>query len=183
MIEQVVASGYEEYLQATYPNASERLEDLRQLALFARSSKSAETFLSELALLGTVEPEVAVVEENEERVVLSTVHQAKGLEWPVVFAIWLTDGRFPSQRSLETPEGDENPEGEEEERRLFYVAATRPKDDLYLCYPLLNEGGRGGSWITRASRFVQELDPDTYTQLVLEPDLADLATQSWDFEV
>src|SRR5439155_1335481 len=66
---------------------------------------------------------------DNEAVNLSTVHQAKGLEFQTVFVIWLTDGMFPSSRSIDTCEALE------EERRLFYVAITRAKDELYLTYP------------------------------------------------
>ena len=85
------------------------------------------------------------------RTSLSSVHQAKGLEWRVVFLIWLSDGRFPSARSLREPEG------EEEERRLFYVALTRARDELYVTYPIVeNERGRQ-TVIQRPSRFVLEV--------------------------
>ena len=72
--------------------------------------------------------EDVVAEEGErERVTLSTIHQAKGLEWRAVFMVWLAEGRFPSARA----------EDIEEERRLFYVACTRAKDELLLCYPMV----------------------------------------------
>ena len=81
----------------------------------------------------------------------ASVHQAKGLEWKVVFVIWMCDGMFPSSRSLETDDAIE------EERRLFYVAVTRAKDELYLTYPLLRLGGGYGEMLQRPSRFLGEV--------------------------
>ncbi len=84
-------------------------------------------FLSQLALISNVDAEAAPNQTADtEAVNLSSVHQAKGLEYHTVFVIWLTDGMFPSTRSLDTREAIE------EERRLFYVAITRAKDELYL---------------------------------------------------
>jgi len=83
---------------------------------------------------------------------LSTVHQAKGLEWPVVIVIWATEGMFPSSRSM-----NESDEGEAEERRLFYVAATRAKDELVLCTPEVRRMRDGGIMYCQPSHFVDEL--------------------------
>src|SRR5207247_1839380 len=82
---------------------------------------------------------------------LSTVHQAKGLEFHTVFVIWLTDGMFPSSRSM-----DERKDLEEE-RRLFYVAITRAKDELYLTYPHMRLTGGYGDVFQRPSRFLKEI--------------------------
>ena len=125
-IEQVLEGGYEEYLRTEFLNADSRVEDIRQLADYARGYEDAEAFLSEIALLTELTAEtVAEGEEPDEKMVLSSVHQAKGLEWRAVFVVWLADGRFPSAQALR------DPDGEEEERRLFYVACTRAKDELY----------------------------------------------------
>ncbi|MFQ5713764.1 MAG: ATP-dependent helicase [Candidatus Scalinduaceae bacterium] len=157
MIQTVLSNGYEEYLHAKYPDYVERIEDIKQIGNYASQYKSTESFLNELALLGTVESETIVFGgEEDEKVVLSSVHQAKGLEWDVVFIIWLADGYFPSSRSLKSLEG------EEEERRLFYVAVTRAKDELYLCYPIMNEKAYMESYIMKPSRFIKELEEDCY---------------------
>lgn len=157
MIQTVLSDGYEEYLHAKYPDYVERIEDIKQIGNYASQYKSTESFLSELSLLGTVESETIVFGgEEDENVVLSSVHQAKGLEWDVVFIIWLADGYFPSSRSLKSLEG------EEEERRLFYVAVTRAKDELYLCYPIMNEKAHMESYIMKPSRFLKELEKDCY---------------------
>ena len=85
---------------------------------------------------------------------LSSVHQAKGLEYHTVFVIWLTDGMFPSTRSLETREAIE------EERRLFYVAITRARDELYLTYPHMRLNAGYGDMFQRPSRFLKEIPSD-----------------------
>ena len=87
------------------------------------------------------------------KIILSTIHQAKGLEWSVVVIIWCADGMLPLARALKEPEG------EEEERRLFYVAATRAKDQLYLCYPLVDYSRGMGNMVMNPSRFISELSP------------------------
>ncbi|HKP93886.1 MAG TPA: ATP-dependent helicase, partial [Chthoniobacterales bacterium] len=130
MIMSVVEAIYDDYAKANFANYELRKEDLNQLAGFARKFKDANEFLSQLALISNVDAEPAVDQAGDtEAVNLSSVHQAKGLEFHTVFVIWLTDGMFPSARSLETREAIE------EERRLFYVAITRAKDELYLTYP------------------------------------------------
>ncbi|MGE0103103.1 MAG: ATP-dependent helicase [Blastocatellales bacterium] len=159
-IELVLDGGYNEYLQANYENSDAREEDLRQLATFAVRFDSTDAFLGELALISTerFSPPGAVVGEDvvsgpdeDERLVLSSTHQAKGLEWRIVFLIWAADGRFPSGRSLR------DPEGEEEERRLFYVALTRAQDELYVCYPLIDSDRAHQTVLHRPSRFVTEV--------------------------
>jgi len=98
--------------------------------------------------------EEASQEENgRDRVVLSSIHQAKGLEWKAVLMIWCSEGMMPLARALKEPGG------EEEERRLFYVAATRAKDQLYLCYPLVDYGRGRGYLQVDPSRFIMELAP------------------------
>ncbi len=159
-IELVLERGYVEYLQANYENAEAREEDLRQLAKFAERFEATDAFLSELALINTerfVPPgattgeDVVMGGDEDERLALSSIHQAKGLEWRVVFLIWAADGRFPSARSLR------DAEGEEEERRLFYVALTRAKDELYVCYPLIEADRARQTVLQRPSRFVTEV--------------------------
>jgi DNA helicase-2/ATP-dependent DNA helicase PcrA len=153
MIRLVIEAGYEDHLKENYANYRSRLEDLEQLAVFARQFENVEDFLTQLALLTNVEAEdEQPASKDDERIKLSTIHQAKGLEFDVVFIIMLCDGLFPSSRSLETDAG------EEEERRLFYVAITRARDELYLCYPLIRATpGSGGDFMQQPSRFLQEI--------------------------
>ncbi|HEX7173696.1 MAG TPA: ATP-dependent helicase [Pyrinomonadaceae bacterium] len=174
-IELILARGYESYLAANYENAETRLEDLRQLALYAARYNSTEDFLGELALLSTERyggpqpltgEDVVSGGEEDELLTLSSVHQAKGLEWRVVFLIWASDGRFPSPRSLR------DAEGEEEERRLWYVAITRARDQLYIAYPLTATDHTRQTLLQRPSRFVTEVPPDLFEVWSLEEDNA-----------
>ncbi|HET7626024.1 MAG TPA: ATP-dependent helicase [Verrucomicrobiae bacterium] len=155
MIRLVVEAGYEDHLEENYANFRTRLEDLEQLSVFARQFKSVEEFLAQLALLTNVEAEDhQPSNRDEEQLRLSTIHQAKGLEFDVVFVIMLCDGLFPSSRSL----GDgENADGEEEERRLFYVAITRARNELYLSYPLIRAMAGGNDMMQQPSRFLSEI--------------------------
>jgi DNA helicase-2/ATP-dependent DNA helicase PcrA len=155
-IDHVLKNGYESYLQSKFPDAAGRRDDIHQMSSFAMQFDSLSRFLSELSLLGQMEGEEAEEEARQERVRLSTIHQAKGLEWKVVFVIYLVDGRFPSSRSMKQIEDIE------EERRLFYVAATRAKDQLYLTYVLLSEGFYQAPNFYRPSTFLKELKREHY---------------------
>jgi DNA helicase-2/ATP-dependent DNA helicase PcrA len=152
MITSVVEAIYDDYAKANFTNYELRREDLNQLAIFARQFKDVHEFLSQLALISNVDAEAATTQvSDKESVNLSSVHQAKGLEFHTVFVIWLTDGMFPSNRSLDAREALE------EERRLFYVAITRARDELYLAYPQMRLSGGYGDIFQRPSRFLQEI--------------------------
>jgi len=119
-------------LRARYPDAGVRLADLERLADAAASRPSLHEALVELAL----DPPVSASDLagrprlDDDFLIISTVHSAKGLEWPVVHLPHLVDGAVPSDMALTTAEGLA------EERRLFYVAVTRARDELYLYAPL-----------------------------------------------
>ncbi|HEY3663972.1 MAG TPA: UvrD-helicase domain-containing protein [Chthoniobacterales bacterium] len=152
MIMSIVEAIYDDYAKANFANYDLRKEDLNQLAGFARQFKDIHEFLSQLALISNVDAEPAVNQAGDtEAVNLSSVHQAKGLEFYAVFVIWLTDGMFPSTRSLDTREAIE------EERRLFYVAVTRARDELYLTYPHMRLNAGYGDMFQRPSRFLKEI--------------------------
>jgi len=158
MITAVLKNGYTEYLKFNYPNYESRLEDLGQLINFSTKYQSLENFLSELSLMSGISgEEIIAADRDEERVILSTIHQAKGLEWKVVFIIWCAEGRFPNPKAIEDG-------GLEEERRLFYVAATRAMDELYLCYPMLVFDRQVGHVILKPSRFISELSGSHYDE-------------------
>jgi len=157
MLRIVLDAGYDDYLKENFVNYRTRREDLEQLAVFAYQFGAVEDFLTQLALLTNVEAEDGqATDDDTEKIRLTTIHQAKGLEFDVVFVIMLCDGLFPSGRSLETEEG------EEEERRLFYVAITRAKNELYLSYPLerASFSKSGGDGMQRPSRFLSEIPRD-----------------------
>jgi DNA helicase II / ATP-dependent DNA helicase PcrA len=174
-IELILARGYEAHLANTYENAEARLEDLRQLAHYSARYNSTEEFLAELALLsteryGAPQPitgeDVVMGGDEDELLTLTSVHQAKGLEWRAVFIIWAADGKFPSPRSLR------DAEGEEEERRLWYVALTRAQDQLYITYPLMITDYNRQTVVQKPSRFITEVPPDLYDIWTLEEESA-----------
>lgn len=152
MIEAIIASPYQEYLEREYPDFRDRLEDLEQLEQFAQNYKDLASFLADISLYDDV---VAGQERagggDEEHMVLSTIHQAKGLEWDTVFVIHLADNAFPSSRALDQEDGLE------EERRLFYVAVTRARQRLFLTYPMTT--GYDALMFNRPSTFLEELSP------------------------
>ncbi|MDD5170489.1 MAG: ATP-dependent helicase, partial [Syntrophales bacterium] len=167
VIDFILKNGYHDYLLETFTDAQGRVEDLVQFANFSSRFESMEAFLNEMALLTGVSADGDDEQTGrEESIVLSTIHQAKGLEWKVVFLIWCADGMIPLARALN------DPDGEEEERRLFYVATTRAKDHLYLSYPTV-EYSRGGGYLpVRPSRFIKELTNSI-------PDLEEAPYERW----
>lgn len=160
-----VARGpYRDQALSQYANGETRLEDLERLADYAEPWSEVSVFLQEISLMsGLAAQSVRPGEPPEDQLTLSTVHQAKGLEWRAVFVLWLAEGHFPSALALR------DPEGEEEERRLFHVAATRARDHLTLCFPLLSQEGGQGRLLLRPSRFLAELtDPSLYERWQVE---------------
>lgn len=147
--------GYRIYLQDNYSDAVSREDDLIQLENFSAKYADIVDFLNELALLTNMasDEELTAETQKEDKVILSTVHQAKGLEWSYVFLIWCADGMIPLQRALRETGG------EEEERRLFYVAVTRAKDQLYLSYPIVDYTRASGMLTQSPSRFLREIAP------------------------
>jgi len=159
-IEHILRYGYEDYLYSSYPNAEARIEDIQQMTRYALRYDSLETFLSDMTLQGVSDAEAGTDAESDGRVILSTIHQAKGLEWKTVFIIGMTDGRFPSAKSLKNDD-------EEEERRLFYVGATRAKESLFLCYPTTSEDWHAIG-LLRPSRFLKELPAHCFEEIEVE---------------
>lgn len=156
LISAVLRSKYGEYLEAEYPDFRERRDDLEQLAQLAERETDFAKFLAETVLQEQFARPGAA--EDKEKIVLSTIHQAKGLEWEAVFILNVAAGQFPSERST-----NENG-GLEEERRLFYVAITRAKKYLYVSYPLT---GNLHSYLQGPSQFLSEIDRDLleYTEI------------------
>jgi DNA helicase-2/ATP-dependent DNA helicase PcrA len=144
---------YDMHLKAEFENYESRRQDVEQFMRFGERFPTVNDMLSELSLLsGPEAAEDTRSAKAEESVCLSSVHQAKGLEWRVVFIIWLTDAMFPNLRAIE-----EGNEGLEEERRLFYVALTRARDELYLLYPRMWPKSYTGDMWQTPSRFLLNL--------------------------
>ncbi|MGN0857506.1 MAG: ATP-dependent helicase [Candidatus Spyradenecus sp.] len=142
---------YDRYLHRAYENADERIEDLAALASQFGKNQSVGQFLYDVALMTNVDAESAQALADRPGLHLSTVHQAKGLEWPAVIILWCNEDLFPSARAIK--EGNEA-----EERRLFYVAVTRAKRSLLLCTPSYRFNPRTGERLyLKPSRFVKAL--------------------------
>ena len=114
---------YYPILKEQYDDYPKRIRDLEHLMVMAERYGALEEFLADVTLEPPDESVTGIEapDHDDERLVLSTIHSAKGLEWRCVFVIWLVDGRFPSSYSFLTEEELE------EERRLLYVAVTRAK--------------------------------------------------------
>jgi len=164
-IRTIVEVMYRDYAVHTFPNAQARLDDLEEMAQFASRYGTIEDFLRELALLSELSGEdVAAGDKEGDRIILSTVHQAKGLEWDAVIVIGLAEHQFPSHWALKSPDG------EEEERRLFYVACTRARDELVLAYPQMGHQRGNRDTIQRVSRFIGEVSPRLWEPVQLVQD-------------
>lgn len=152
VIRQFTDAFYREYAENNFDEYNSRMDDLEALAAYATRFDTASDLLSEVALLTNVDAAQNGSKQGEgDSILLSTIHQAKGLEWNTVFIIWTVDGLFPASRSLDTIGG------ESEERRLFYVAVTRAKDRLYLCQPRYRRARDGGIISYIPSRFLKEI--------------------------
>jgi DNA helicase-2/ATP-dependent DNA helicase PcrA len=149
----------EDYMRAKYENWQDRSDDLKQLSIYADNFPSIRKFLENLSLNSSnIEAKTVLVgdkSEEEKPLVISTIHRAKGLEWRIVFIPMLCEDSFPSSRV----KGDAD--AVEEERRVFYVAITRTKDQLYLISPSMIQGF-GRDQISRISPFISELNPKVY---------------------
>ena len=167
-LDAVFSDFYRQYIDEKFENPRERKEDLNQLMVFSRQYLAVTDFLAELSLLGELGGEDVEKEaiEDKEKVVLSTIHRAKGLEWEEVFLLWTAQYHFPSAQSLV------NQDALEEERRLFYVAVTRAKNMLYMIYPQFNSYGDSREVILRPSQFVEELGANLYEEWQITEALA-----------
>jgi DNA helicase-2/ATP-dependent DNA helicase PcrA len=163
----ILQGGYPDTVRARYERPDNRIADIEQLGVLASRYDRLEHLIADLMLAGDIYGVDGLTsEEPTEHLVLSTIHQAKGLEWSRVFVPRLVEESFPSLRAL----GEVG--GEDEERRVFYVAVTRAMDELYLTYPLtLSRGGRGPTLLTRPSRFLTEVDAELYEQATLESEI------------
>jgi DNA helicase II / ATP-dependent DNA helicase PcrA len=149
----VLNGGYREILRQKYDRPDNRLADIEQFALLAARYDSVERLMADLLLAGDVYGMDSLgAEEPQDVLVLSTVHQAKGLEWSHVFVPRLIEDSFPNRRALDEPGGDE------EERRVFYVAVSRAMNELTLTHPLAVERGGRGLVLAKPSRFLTEVD-------------------------
>ncbi len=157
---------YYPILKEQYDDYPKRIRDLEHLMVMAERYANLNEFLADLTL---EPPETSVTDldapdRDDERLVLSTIHSAKGLEWQCVFVLWLVDGRFPSSYAFQD-------EGElEEERRLLYVAVTRAKRLLYLTFPVQVYDKATGAILSKPSRFLDDVDASLVEPLTVVED-------------
>ncbi len=145
---EVAEKWYTPFLQLHYADDfPKRQQDIGQLKALAAKYETVEDMLADLAL----DPPEQDSDQTQGRVVLSTIHSAKGLEWKAVFIISMAEGRFPAPAALN------NVDDIEEERRLFYVAATRAKDILCFCYPMFINFAGAGLLAAQPCRFLTEI--------------------------
>ncbi len=149
-LEKLLQGWYKEKMEEDFDNPRDRMDDLKQLIDLSKDYDNLEEMLSDFAL----SEEFKMNNQKKDSLTLSTIHQAKGLEWETVFIISLKEGKFPHRKAVE-----ENLI--EEERRLFYVAVTRCEKSLFLTYPVFEK--RGSS---EPSRFLREVE--------------DLLTEDWE---
>ena len=155
-----VKAFYKEYMVENFDNHKFRQEDIDGLIDFTVKFESTESFLSEIALLTNLDADSgkgASEEDDRDSIRLSTVHQAKGLEWKAVFILFVNEDMFPSKKAIEEA-------GDAEERRLFYVAVTRAEDELFLCSPMVRRQRDGGMIFLDPSRFLTEIPEDCLQQ-------------------
>ncbi len=146
IIEIFLSGFYGEYLRNSFENGRERINDLNRFRDLAGNYDDMEKMICDFSLSEEFKTETD--DDKKEKITLSTIHQAKGLEWDTVFVISLREGDFPYVKAIE--------EGSlEEERRLFYVAVTRCKNNLFLTYPIYTFRGNGEC---EPSRFLKEAE-------------------------
>jgi DNA helicase-2/ATP-dependent DNA helicase PcrA len=157
---------YGPLMQERFDDYPKREKELNEIIRMAERYRDVNSFLDDLVLEPPSSEADMTRTEKKDFLTLSTVHSAKGLEWKTVFIIWVTEGRFPSSKAYA------DPMMLEEERRLMYVAATRAKDSLVLCYPgqecmpfWASHGGFDSEARGGISSFVEGLGDDVATYL------------------
>ncbi len=153
----ILEEGYWNFLQENFEDYTQRQEDLIYLLDFLRGYQDLESLFSDIGLNENFRKDL-----KGGGVILSTVHQAKGLEWEVVFVIGVVDGQFPHAKSFREEYGIE------EERRLFYVALTRAKKHLIITAPTMSFDYQFGGYVPKRSTFIEELPKDGYKELCMD---------------
>jgi DNA helicase-2/ATP-dependent DNA helicase PcrA len=156
-VEIAIDGWYGDYLKGAFADYVDRLDELKALIGFASRFEEMQDMLAQIVLLNG-ETSDRQVDPDAEAVKLTTVHQSKGLEFDIVFLIGAADGQLPTRRSIEADDI-------EEERRLFYVAVTRAKNELYISYPKVASRAGPGGMLLEPSRFLKELPSDLYEVL------------------
>jgi DNA helicase-2/ATP-dependent DNA helicase PcrA len=141
---------YDPLFTKRYDDHTKRRKDLEMFQQIAERYRTLSSFLADLSLepaAGSV-TDITPGTSEDEKLVLSTIHSAKGLEWNAVFVLYALEGRFPSTRAAASEDAME------EERRLMYVACTRARDHLFITYPINIYDRETGLVLSKPSRFI-----------------------------
>ena len=163
---ELVLNYYLPYLKEHYDDYPRRLRDLEQLLTIMERYERLNDFLDDMVLEppnSSVDKGLSVNDTHVDRLTLSTVHSAKGLEWHTVFIIWALDGRFPSHHALDRSDALE------EELRLMYVAATRSRENLFITYPAQIYDRATNSMLYRPSRYLEGIGDDLLEKRFYSP--------------
>ena len=153
VIRTAIDAWYGEFLPNLYENWQSRREDLESLIGFSTRFQTMNEFLAQIILMSS-ESSKKITDSSESVIQMSTIHQAKGLEFDTVFVIGLAEEIFPLKRAIEQDHVDE-------ELRLLYVAITRAKKNLFLLYPQFISSG-GPPRLLEISRFLRSIHISTY---------------------
>ncbi|MEW6512021.1 MAG: ATP-dependent helicase [Bacteroidota bacterium] len=147
---QTLLNYYEPIFKRRYDDFVKRRKDLDMFQQITERYRSVSTLLNDIALEPATESviDIAPPGTDDEKLVLSTIHSAKGLEWHSVFVLYALDGRFPATRAAISDEAME------EERRLMYVACTRAQENLFITYPINIYDRDSGLVLSKPSRFI-----------------------------
>jgi len=161
LVEHVIDGWYGDHMRNIFPDWENRRDDLNSIIQFANRFETLAELLAQLVLMNS-ETSDKHIEPDDRAVRMTTIHQAKGLEFPVVFLISCADEWLPLRRAIE--EGDV-----EEERRLFYVGITRAMNELYISFPMMHVQRGGGVQRLAPSRFLEETPPGCMEKLTFRP--------------
>lgn len=144
---------YQPIFTKRYDDYPKRQKDIEMFQQITERYRSVSSLLTDLALEPANESvtDVEAPTSDDEKLILSTVHSAKGLEWNTVFVLYALDGRFPASRAVM------NDDTLEEERRLMYVACTRAKENLFITYPINIYDRESGLVLSKPSRFITDM--------------------------
>lgn len=161
---EIIVEYYQPYFKDKYDDFNKRQKDLDIFLNISEQYRSLDSFLADMALDPPEDSVVDISEEGKEteKLVLSTIHSAKGLEWHTVFIIHAMEGFFPSGQALQ------NLDSLEEERRLMYVASTRAKQNLYVSYPMHIFDRYSGFTFAKPSRFISSITEDLAEEWLIE---------------
>lgn len=163
---ELIVQYYLPILKNRFDDHPRRLRDLEQLLSIMQRYEKLNDFLNDVALdppNTSIGESFSAISEHPDKITLSTIHSAKGLEWHTVFIIWALEGRFPSHYALDRPEAIE------EERRLMYVATTRARENLWITYPVQVYDRASGTMLYRPSRFLEDIPEDLLERRIYNP--------------